>query len=53
MKPVLSSQKTGGAPGEEESLPTDATDDVNRDLEDDNLLPNDALDISGDPAVLA
>jgi len=34
-------------------LPVDATDDVNKDLEDANLLANDALDASKDPEILA
>jgi len=33
-------------------LPDDATDDINRDLEDENFLPNEALDQAKDPEVL-
>ena len=51
-KPVLSSQKKAGTENEDE-VPDDATDNVNKDLEDANFLPNDALDETKDPAVLA
>ena len=51
-KPVLSSQKKAGTENEDE-VPVDTTDNVNKDLEDANMLPNDALDESKDPAVLA
>ena len=46
------SQKKDGTENED-VVPKDATDNVNKDLEDDNFLPNDALDESKDPAVLA
>ena len=51
-KPVLSSQRKKDGADDEEQLPEDATDDINRDLEDDNFLPDDALDASKDPEVL-
>ena len=51
-KPVLSSQKKGGTENENE-VPVDDTDNVNKDLEDANFLPNDALDATKDPEVIA
>ena len=55
-KPVLSSSRAAGnkdgVGNGDDDIPVDATDNVNKDLEDANLLPNEALDPSKDPAVL-
>ena len=55
-KPVLSSSKAaankGGVGNADADIPVDATDSINKDLEDANLLPNEALDPSKDPALL-
>ena len=51
---MLSSQKINKNLVDEEGelLPADRTDAINRDLEDDNFLPNDAIDVEKDPEVL-